>query len=69
MKDEQAFPFDELNQQTGCVAVQHAGMTLRDYFAIHATAQDIQRFLHAGLTRAQARYAFADAMLKAREAK
>lgn len=83
-----AFPFDELNQQTGCVAVQHAGMTLRDYFAIHATEEDIQRHLPTGRiievvvetmiglkevekqpeyrTIEQARYAFADAMLKAR---
>ena len=66
------------------------GMTLRDYFAIHATEEDIQRHLPTGRiievvvetmiglkevekqperrTREQARYAFADAMLKARQA-
>ena len=66
------------------------GMTLRDYFAIHATEEDIQRYLPTGRiievvvermiglkevekqperrTREQARYAFADAMLKARQA-
>ena len=68
----------------------HMGMTLRDYFAIHATEEDIQRHLPTGRiievvvetmiglkevekqperrTREQARYAFADAMLKARQA-
>ena len=66
------------------------GMTLRDYFAIHASEEDIQRHLPTGRvidvvipngfggksvekrseyrTREQARYAFADDMLKAREA-
>ncbi len=55
----------------------HAGMTLRDYFAIHATNQDIEGYRDADLaddgvveyrrTTAQARYAFADAMIAARE--
>lgn len=67
-----------------------SGMTLRDYFAIRATEEDIQRYLPTGRiievvvermiglkevekqperrTREQARYAFADAMLKARQA-
>lgn len=53
------------------------GMTLRDYFAIHATNQDIEGYRDADLaddgvveyrrTTAQARYAFADAMIAARE--
>lgn len=67
-----------------------SGMTLRDYFAIRATEEDIQRYLPTGRiievvvermiglkevekqperrTREQARYAFADTMLKARQA-
>lgn len=70
--------------------LRERGMTLRDYFAIHASEDDIQRHLPTGRvvdvvtpngfggksverrpefrTREQARYAFADAMLKAREA-
>ena len=53
-----------------------AGMTLRDYFAIHASGNDLVPFEHvpdpSGMgrtknrTRAEARYAFADDMLKAR---
>lgn len=53
------------------------GMMLRDYFAIHATNQDIEGYRDADLaddgvveyrrTTAQARYAFADAMIAARE--
>ncbi len=55
----------------------HEGMTLRDYIAIHATNQDIENYRDAdladdgvieyGRTTAQARYAYADAMLSARE--
>ena len=66
------------------------GMTLRDYFASHATEADVEahswkgfteeyvhaaangtkeiRSRHAAWTREQAKYLFADAMLKAREA-
>lgn len=57
--------------------ISSAGMTLRDYFAIHATNQDIEGYRDADLaedgvieyrrTTAQARYAFADAMIEARE--
>jgi hypothetical protein len=48
------------------------GMTLRDYFAIRATEQDINEFtwssdLVTRRTREEARYAFADAMLVARK--
>lgn len=46
------------------------GMTLRDYFAIHADRNDIAAMLseRPDLTLPQARFAYADAMLRAREA-
>ena len=66
------------------------GMTLRDYFAVHATEEDIAPYIHTGAvvdkvvddgyghkrvtktyetrTREAARYCYADAMIKAREA-
>lgn len=67
----------------------HVGMELRDYFAIHATAEDIEPFIKTtkGLfverigsqtrevwreirsSTAEARYAFADTMMGARDAK
>lgn len=53
---------------------------LRDFFAAHATEQDIQKYQwevakntgyilikHEVRTREEARYAYADAMLKARD--
>lgn len=48
------------------------GVTLRDYFAVHATDEDIRRYLwvdneRTDTTHAQARYMHADAMLAARE--
>ena len=60
------------------------GMSLRDYFAAHASEQDVDRNRGMETTRCrlsgdliitfklsyvQARYAYADAMLAAREAK
>ena len=44
----------------------HSGMTLRDYFAAHATAEDIEEHLRL-FTREVAKYRYADAMLAARE--
>ena len=47
------------------------GMTLRDYFAAMASKEDIERvyfYNRPDLTRQQARYIHADAMLAAREA-
>lgn len=41
----------------------HNGMSLRDYFAIHASDADLRRFIDEGLPRVRARYAFADQML------
>jgi hypothetical protein len=44
------------------------GMDLRDYFAAHASEKDIQDIMntYGANTREQARYVYADAMLKAR---
>jgi len=44
------------------------GMTLRDYFAAHASEKDIE-FHRTGPSREAARYAFADSMLAARKKK
>ena len=52
------------------------GMSLRDYFAVHATDQDVKMASQAYMAKfnkevcsvAEARYYHADAMLKAREA-
>lgn len=51
--------------------VAHQGMTLRDYIAIHATDKDIEHYIDSGMARNRrnARYMFADSMLRAREAK
>ena len=88
-----AFPFEMLLDNGDNTKTQHIfpGMTLRDYFAIRASEEDIRRHLFTGpiidvvveriggrkeidkqpkvQTREQARYAFADAMLKVRKEK
>jgi hypothetical protein len=51
---------------------EFAGMDLRDYFAIHANCYDIYKYQiddnnNVIRTRAEARYAFADAMMEERE--
>lgn len=72
MKDIPAFPFNELNQQTGFVHVQHLGMTLRDYFAAKVMHRLIADPSWQGMTTgtmAATAYEVADAMLAAREAK
>ncbi|EXL06240.1 hypothetical protein BG46_15870 [Brucella anthropi] len=47
-----------------------SGMTLRDYFAIHASREELTRFRvdknGNGLSEVEARYAYADAMIRAR---
>ena len=62
----------------GYIKVRHPGMDLRDYFAAKASEQDIQEHLWervggygkiASCTREEAKYKYADAMLKARESK
>lgn len=46
---------------------ENRGMTLRDYMAIHASEEDINRVLEYNMiTRQQARYMHADAMLQER---
>ena len=46
---------------------ENRGMTLRDYMAIHASEGDINRVLEYNMiTRQQARYMHADAMLAER---
>ena len=74
---EPEFPFDELNQQTGFVYVQYAGMTLRDYFA----AKSISAVLAPNPVTGQfalvsdfdacaiMAYKMADAMLRVRQSK
>ncbi len=65
----QAFPWHERGI--------HHGMTLRDWFATHATEVDILAILDPPfestmtriITRYEARYIHADAMIKAREVK
>jgi hypothetical protein len=53
----------------------YEGMTLRDWFASTASERDVEAHMHYYLgsshftrTREKARYHYADAMLKAREA-
>ena len=47
------------------------GMSLRDYFAIHASEKDIEaiRFGFSDMSRSEARYIYADEMLKAKGGK
>ena len=70
--NQPAFPVDELNQQTGFVAVQHMGITIRDYFAAKAMQVDYE--LAKNYSDPDWRYGvaldaykMADAMLKARK--
>ena len=74
-----AFPSDELSMHSDeyrHINQQHSGMTLRDYFAAKASEDDIQQFMphrsglqgvaitkHLAVSRQQARYKHADAML------
>lgn len=72
-----AFPFESSMPEVYGI---HTGMDLRDYFAAHASEKDIQDYMwettHQSShcfskvevrNREQARYAYADAMIKARE--
>lgn len=69
--NEPAFPVNELNQQTGFVAVQHMGITIRDYFAakviqgICASPDHLDR-IGSFKNAAECAYALADSLLKAR---
>jgi hypothetical protein len=72
-----AFPWrrDRGQQEAWNAITSGQGMSLLDYFAIRATEKDIASHIHGNnghpiiLNREQARYAFARAMLAAREAK
>jgi hypothetical protein len=64
-----AFPY-EYSEKWGGDAQD--GMSIRDYFAAHATEEDVRAHmyddrLHQVCSREAARYRYADAMLKARE--
>jgi len=65
-----AFPVVGMDQrgEQQFSAVFNGGMTLRDYFAAHASEKDIE-FHRTGPSREAARYAFADSMLAARKKK
>ena len=65
-KDNGGPAFGEL-QQVGDVAMRDGWLSIRDYMAIHASEKDIARVLEYNMiTRQQARYMHADAMLKER---
>jgi len=82
-KNPQAFPRplsvirEEDNRSVNLVSEAQRGMTLRDYFAIRATQQDIEFYSSypdnnvpariVVCSREKARYRFADAMLLERE--
>lgn len=62
-KDNGGPAFGEL-QQVGDVAMRDGGLSIRDYFAAHASEEDIARVLEYNMiTRQQARYMHADDML------
>jgi hypothetical protein len=65
-----AFPIT-VTDNSGQIAPTFTGMSLRDYFAIHASEKDIEavRFGFSDMSRSEARYIYADEMLKAREEK
>jgi hypothetical protein len=71
-----AFPNHRQTNENGEVLVYESeGLTMRDYFAAHATQEDIHHLMYKFgpdehtqiMTREQAKYAHADAMLKARK--
>ena len=69
-----AFPVPDSHHANGQVQYGANGMALRDWFATHATEADIAAILNPqhwsqNITRYEARYIHADAMLKAREVK
>jgi len=69
-----AFPVPDSHHANGQVQYGANGMTLRDWFATHATDADIAAIQNPphgaqNITRYEARYIHADQMLKAREVK
>lgn len=71
MKDDggPAFPVNYSNEADGPTMLPTAGMSLRDWFAGTADSRDIDDLCiqRPNISRQQARYCHADAMLKARE--
>lgn len=68
---EPAFPVNELNRQTGFVAAQYMGITIRDYFAAKAMQVCLAQANsfpdeHWKDGIAHDAYSMADAMLKVR---
>ncbi|NTE87245.1 hypothetical protein [Agrobacterium rubi] len=71
-----AFPLIPPVDETGRAAVGYPypepGMTLRDYFAIHADWEDVRHYSTDGngrnMSRVGARYKYADCMIAARKA-
>ena len=61
-----AFPAQGFKCADGVSYIGGSGMTLRDYFAIHATDIDLMPYIEIGNSRSNARYQFADAMLAER---
>lgn len=50
----------------GYYSGEAVGMSLRDYFAAKATDDDILEYMDEGYTREEAKFAYADNMLRAR---
>ena len=73
-----AFPVPMIPWHDGFINVECTGASLRDWLASHASEQDIEEHTLGTLrdsgrsynhrSREQAKYAYADAMLKARSA-
>ena len=63
-KDNGGPAFGEL-QQVGDMAMRDGGISIRDYMAIHASEEDVQRFMafDRSISRTAARYSHADLML------
>ena len=74
-----AFPVPMIPWQDGFINVECTGASLRDWLASHASEQDIEEHTLGDLkddrksynrrSREQAKYAYADAMIKARSAR
>ncbi len=62
-KNEKAFPV----VKPAVYNTFFEGMDLRDYFAIHATEEDISYYKEEDMDLVKARYNFADKMMKERE--
>ena len=63
-----AFPVPMVRYEDHFFNVHDGGMSLRDWFATQASEQDIEEHTYNNRSREQAKYAYADAMLRARSA-